>query len=203
MDLLHRVVGHWTHANTLLAAKSGSDARVRLMRPLLEAFEALLVPSAFDDGIRAMEALGYGDETGLGRSIRVELVDTLSDGDPVLQVLLALYDRPTVQCYRQWAQQVIETASSTVNAHSPAVQALADELRHLIALLSLRQTYTRSIVPLLALVSCSVVLLEQASDSGDTWTIFGRWMNEKEELRVDVPVDDRAEMGTTTGKPKL
>ncbi|EEB97755.1 hypothetical protein MPER_02858, partial [Moniliophthora perniciosa FA553] len=77
-----------------------SEPRLRLVGPILDAFGTLLVLSALEDGIRAMNGLGYGDEIEIGRSIRDEVAQML-DASRISPVLTALYDRRTVDSYVQ------------------------------------------------------------------------------------------------------
>ncbi|ESK91818.1 acyl- dehydrogenase domain-containing protein [Moniliophthora roreri MCA 2997] len=183
-DLLRRVLSDWTYANTSSLAKDQSETRLRLVEPILDAFGTLLVPSALEDGIKAMNGLGYGNEIEIGRSIRDDLVQRLN-GSQASPVLAALYDRRTVDCYIQWAMRVIESASRGSQIRGLEVARLVDEFQ-----------------ALLVSIHSHLVLLERALQGEGDWGVFGWWMKEKDGFHCDV-MDKLRNDQMWTSKAKL
>uniref|UniRef100_A0A0W0FER8 Uncharacterized protein n=1 Tax=Moniliophthora roreri TaxID=221103 RepID=A0A0W0FER8_MONRR len=200
-DLLRRVLSDWTYANTSSLAKDQSETRLRLVEPILDAFGTLLVPSALEDGIRAMNGLGYGNEIEIGRSIRDDLVQRLN-GSQASPVVAALYDRRTVDCYIQWAMRVIESASRGSQIRGLEVARLVDEFQALLVSIHSQYYHPQSIVISLGFVSCSLVLLERALQGEGDWGVFGWWMKEKDGFHCDV-MDKLRNDQMWTSKAKL
>ncbi|THU97156.1 acyl-CoA dehydrogenase NM domain-like protein [Dendrothele bispora CBS 962.96] len=198
INLLYRALAQWTFTIVSLLGKQEcgvctpeEEARLRLMTPALKAFGAQRVPTAIEETMTAMGGLGYMEETGMGRLLRDVLVERIWEGTVnvlALDVMRASRDSKTVEQYVQWAFEIINSASS-IKEIQPSVKTITAVVQKLPTFFEVGRSNTlapRTILNLLAIVSCGLALLEHAVWSVKTnqdekevdLEAFRRWVDE-------------------------